>query len=72
MRNSFWKQPGRRDLFRAGGLMAALGAVRTTAIAAQTAVSQAAGNLYRSIGVRPVINARGTFTIITGSRRFPK
>ena len=72
MRNSFWKQPGRRDLFRAGGLMAALGAVRSTAIAAQTAVSQAAGNLYRSIGVRPVINARGTFTIISGSQTLPE
>ena len=72
MRNSFWKQPGRRDLFRAGGLMAVLGAVRSTAIAAQTAVSQAAGNLYRAIGVRPVINARGTFTIISGSQTLPE
>ena len=43
-----------------------------TAIAAQTAVSQAAGNLYRSIGVRPVINARGTFTIISGSQTLPE
>ena len=30
------------------------------------------GNLYRSIGVRPVINARGTFTIITGSTTLPE
>ena len=28
--------------------------------------------LYRSIGVRPVINARGTFTIITGSQTLPE
>src|SRR5258708_17813945 len=30
------------------------------------------GNVYRSIGVRPVINARGTFTIITGSTTLPE
>ena len=29
-------------------------------------------NMYRSIGVRPVINARGTFTIITGSQTLPE
>ncbi len=29
-------------------------------------------NLYRSIGVRPIINARGTFTIITGSQTLPE
>jgi L-seryl-tRNA(Ser) seleniumtransferase len=28
-------------------------------------------NLYRSIGVRPLINAHGTFTIITGSQTLP-
>ncbi|MBC8167187.1 MAG: hypothetical protein H7Y20_15120, partial [Bryobacteraceae bacterium] len=30
------------------------------------------GTLYKSIGVRPVINARGTFTIITGSQSLPE
>jgi D-glucosaminate-6-phosphate ammonia-lyase len=29
-------------------------------------------NMYRSIGVRPIINARGTFTIITGSQTLPE
>ena len=29
-------------------------------------------DLYRSIGVRPVINARGTFTIISGSQTLPE
>ena len=29
-------------------------------------------NLYRSIGVRPLINAKGTFTIITGSETLPE
>ena len=29
-------------------------------------------DMYRSIGVRPMINARGTFTIITGSTTLPE
>jgi uncharacterized pyridoxal phosphate-dependent enzyme len=29
-------------------------------------------DLYRAIGVRPLINARGTFTIITGSQTLPE
>src|ERR1700692_1682962 len=29
-------------------------------------------NLYTKIGVRPILNARGTFTIISGSRSLPQ
>jgi uncharacterized pyridoxal phosphate-dependent enzyme len=31
-----------------------------------------ADNLYTRIGVRPILNARGTFTIISGSRSLPQ
>jgi uncharacterized pyridoxal phosphate-dependent enzyme len=31
-----------------------------------------ADNLYTQIGVRPILNARGTFTIISGSRSLPQ
>ena len=31
-----------------------------------------ADNLYTRIGVRPLINARGTFTLISGSRSLPE
>ncbi len=62
----------RRSLFRQGGLLAAAqalgGGLQRTASAAPLQL----GNLYRSIGVRPVINARGTFTIITGSTTLPE
>src|SRR5882724_4504240 len=62
----------RRTLFRQGGLLAAAqalgGGLQRTASAAPLQL----GNLYRSIGVRPVINARGTFTIITGSTTLPE
>jgi len=55
----------RRDLFRTGGLLAAAQATK----AAPLSLSP---TLYESIGVRPVINARGTFTIITGSQSLPE
>ena len=54
---------GRRDLFR-GGLLASLWPA-TAAPAATTGV-------YEAIGVRPLINARGTFTIISGSLMLPE
>ena len=31
-----------------------------------------AGNIYQSIGVEPIINCRGTFTIIGGSVELPE
>ncbi|RRA49586.1 PLP-dependent transferase [Acidipila sp. EB88] len=31
-----------------------------------------ADNLYTALGVRPIVNAHGTFTIITGSRSLPE
>lgn len=55
----------RRELVKYGGLLAAAQATGGRASAAQT-------NLYTAIGVRPVINARGTFTIITGSQTLPE
>jgi len=30
------------------------------------------GNLYESIGVTPIVNCRGTYTIITGSQTLPE
>lgn len=40
--------------------------------AAAGAPPAAAKNVYQSIGVRPLINARGTFTIISGSLMLPE
>ena len=60
------KRLGRRALFQAGILA---GVFRGRAAAAGLT---AGGNLYQSIGVRPLINARGTFTIISGSLILPE
>jgi uncharacterized pyridoxal phosphate-dependent enzyme len=46
-------------------------AVRETALRS-SAASAAAPDVYRSIGVWPVINGRGTFTIISGSTMLPE
>jgi L-seryl-tRNA(Ser) seleniumtransferase len=75
MKSLFSRWPGfsRRDLLRKGGLLAAAGAVSASrASAAVTNPAEASAELYRSIGVRPLINARGTFTIITGSQSLPQ
>ena len=68
----------RRELLRrsteAGALLAFSPALSGgTAEAAATASQPAAStNVYAAIGVRPVINARGTFTIISGSTMLPE
>jgi L-seryl-tRNA(Ser) seleniumtransferase len=70
----------RRELIRRGGVLGGLlalpRAVRVGAQSAGAAVPagglQAGTDVYRSIGVRPLINARGTYTIISGSTMLPE
>src|SRR5947209_3964681 len=64
----------RREVIRRSGLLALAGALPASSEPARLRepASQQAGEIYRSIGVRPVINARGTFTIITGSQTLPE
>ena len=71
----------RRDVLRGGRDLATLLSLSTLAgvesplvapaEAAQDA-RRAASDLYRAIGVKPVVNARGTFTIISGSLMLPE
>ncbi len=65
----------RRTLFRQGGLLGLAGALPLAGAEGPMGDSAAAESnpedIYRAIGVRPVINARGTFTIITGSQTLP-
>ncbi len=60
----------RRGLFRQGGLLAAAGLLPKHLAAAAT--TKSGGTVYDAIGVRPIINARGTFTIISGSQSLPE
>ena len=69
----------RRELFRRSALLTMPALFRgTTAAATPDAAAAAADGLragqdiYQSIGVRPLINARGTFTIISGSLMLPE
>lgn len=70
----------RRELLRHGGLfstaalagVAGAGIPSLASLATKAAPSTNPGKLYESIGVRPLINARGTFTIITGSETLPE
>jgi L-seryl-tRNA(Ser) seleniumtransferase len=70
----------RRDLFRTAGA-AGLGAVALPALTVEAQKKTAAGRLpseaaarkvYEAIGVRPIINCRGTLTIIGGSMELPE
>jgi L-seryl-tRNA(Ser) seleniumtransferase len=69
---------GRRDLFRRGGLLAAaqafLGDSRPVSAATPATAGKLrlGGDIYQSIGVRPVINCRGTLTVISGSLELPE
>src|SRR6266545_1622326 len=66
----------RRELFRRSALLTLPALFRgTTAAAATPAAAEGlrvGQDIYQSIGVRPLINARGTFTIISGSRMLPE
>jgi uncharacterized pyridoxal phosphate-dependent enzyme len=74
----------RRELIRRGGVLGSLlalpaalrggaqEAAKTAGTATAAAGLRAGANVYQSIGVRPLINARGTFTIISGSTMLPE
>ena len=75
----------RRQLLKSSGVISAVGAAASLAPTAASAAATAkdgreilqrrgtdANNLFTEIGVRPILNARGTFTIISGSRSLPE
>ena len=70
----------RRQLLRTGGLLGAAGAIPAlrgtradAAPARELASSTSAGpSIYEKIGVHPVINCRGTYTVIGGSLELPE
>jgi L-seryl-tRNA(Ser) seleniumtransferase len=59
----------RRRLFQSGGLFAA---ARFLPAAPSNHELKIGSSIYESIGVRPVVNCRGTFTIISGSQSLPE
>lgn len=67
----------RRELIRRGsalgGVLAFPGVMRATEQTPAASMGLRAGpDIYQSIGVKPLINARGTFTIISGSTMLPE
>lgn len=59
----------RRDIFRGFGSGLFTGILTRLPLGAATRTT---GNIYGSIGVRPVINCKGTYTIISGSQSLPE
>jgi D-glucosaminate-6-phosphate ammonia-lyase len=62
----------RRQLFRRGALTSLALAFGGQVRRAAAAPLEFGARLYRSIGVRPLLNAKGTFTIISGSQTLPE
>jgi uncharacterized pyridoxal phosphate-dependent enzyme len=81
LRSRLWS---RRQLLKQSGVLSAIGAAATIAPMAAHAsgvestpamparVGTDSKNLFTEIGVRPILNARGTYTIISGSRSLPQ
>ncbi len=69
---------GRRDLFRGGAfsalgsMLGMLGGTAPQASAAPSTGLRVGDDIYESIGVRPLINCRGTLTVIGGSLELPE
>lgn len=61
----------RRDLFRHGGSLALAGSLQAQSNASASGL-RLGSDIYSSIGVRPIINCRGTLTIIGGSLELPE
>ena len=62
----------RRQLMRTGGALSLLAGAEGVLPAATTAPLTIGPDIYQSIGVRPIINCKGTFTIISGSLSLPE
>ena len=71
----------RRDLLKSTGMLSAAAAAAATPLSLSAATliephpvnsGTPSDNLYTRIGIRPILNARGTFTIISGSQSLPE
>lgn len=70
----------RRDMLKYSGIFSSAVAFAPLSVSAavlpagvdKAATPAATDNLYTRIGVRPLLNARGTYTIITGSQSLPE
>jgi L-seryl-tRNA(Ser) seleniumtransferase len=67
-----WGGINRRQLLRAGGLLGATSLAPGVRPVSASSATNSGSNIYEQIGVRPVINCRGTYTVIGGSLELPE
>jgi len=73
LRHTRTNNVSRRALFRGGAALATAGLVPGAGLTAAPALALSFGkDMYESIGVRPVINAKGVFTMLSGSLMLPE
>src|SRR2546426_2754379 len=81
--NLHFSQWTRRDFFRNGGLLAVAGlgvngkkpekkTKTSPAWSANSSATSPGPNIYEKVGVKPIINCQGTFTILSGSLSLPE
>ena len=68
---SEWMKTRRRGFLRLLPALAAAGSLRPNSLVAAY-LAERRGEAYRSLGVRPLINAAGTYTTLTGSVMAPE
>src|SRR5262245_58462027 len=59
----------RRDLFKGGSILAFLPGFQTRMQAEPLRIGK---EIFESIGAKPIVNCKGTFTIISGSQSLPE
>lgn len=68
----YWNRLSRRQWLRGSALMGSAPALLARRATALPDATHPPSNIYQKIGVRPVINCRGTYTIIGGSLELPE
>jgi len=62
----------RRDLLRGGAVLTLPALMGVEALAAPVTAATTVADVYGPIGVKPIINGRGTYTILSGSIMLPE
>lgn len=70
---TFWRSiTSRRQMFRGAGQGLLAGGLLPAWMGTASAAPTTGGNLYERIGVKPLVNCKGTYTILSGSLTLPE
>lgn len=70
--HKYWADVSRRELFQQAGALSLFGGSAGASFAQTSPGLRPGPDIYQSIGVRPLINCRGTLTVVGGSLILPE